>query len=148
MWVQSLGWEDPLEKATHSSILTWRISDRGAWWATVHIVTKNWTWLEQHSTDWIVSERTFLAMQVGDGSGSNGAWKQASEFQYLNSFLSFTHKKNRLPAQIWTHLRRTVSVFPGILQIIFQHMLLQDTDHRSLCYIVNLCCLLHIFFFF
>ena len=27
-WVRSLGWEDPLEKetATHSSILTWRIS--------------------------------------------------------------------------------------------------------------------------
>ena len=27
MWVQSLGWEDPLEKGkpTHSSILTWRI---------------------------------------------------------------------------------------------------------------------------
>ena len=26
-WVQSLGWEDPLEKvmATHSSILSWRI---------------------------------------------------------------------------------------------------------------------------
>ena len=28
-WVLSLGWEDPLEKgkATHSSILAWRISD-------------------------------------------------------------------------------------------------------------------------
>jgi len=27
MWVQSLGWEDPLEQgmATHSSILAWRI---------------------------------------------------------------------------------------------------------------------------
>ena len=27
MWIQSLGWEDPLEegKATHSSILAWRI---------------------------------------------------------------------------------------------------------------------------
>ena len=27
MWVQSLGWEDPLEEsmATHSSLLTWRI---------------------------------------------------------------------------------------------------------------------------
>ena len=27
-WVQSLGWEDPLEKgtATHSSILAWRIA--------------------------------------------------------------------------------------------------------------------------
>ena len=38
-WVQSLGWEDPLEKSTttHSSIPAWRISmGRGAWWATVH----------------------------------------------------------------------------------------------------------------
>ena len=28
LWVQSLGWEDPLEKemATHSSILAWKIS--------------------------------------------------------------------------------------------------------------------------
>ena len=45
-WVQTLGWEDPLEKgmATHSSILAWRIPlDREAWWATVHRVTKNWT---------------------------------------------------------------------------------------------------------
>ena len=48
MWVWSLGWEDPLEKgiATHSSILAWRIPmDRGAWRATVHGVTKSWTWL-------------------------------------------------------------------------------------------------------
>ena len=33
-WIQSLCWEDPLEKgkATHSSILAWRIPmDRGAW---------------------------------------------------------------------------------------------------------------------
>ena len=38
-----LGWEDLLEKgkATHSSILAWRIPmDRGAWWATVHGATK------------------------------------------------------------------------------------------------------------
>ena len=38
-WVQSLGWEDPLEEdmATHSSILAWRIpTDRGAWQAMVH----------------------------------------------------------------------------------------------------------------
>ena len=43
-WVQSLGWEDLLEegKATHSSILAWRIPrDRGAWWATVHGVAKS-----------------------------------------------------------------------------------------------------------
>ena len=45
-WVQSLGWEDPLEEgmATHFSILAWRIPmDRGAWRATVHGVTKSQT---------------------------------------------------------------------------------------------------------
>ena len=43
-WVQSLGWENPLEEgmATHSSILAWRIPmDRGAWWATVHGVAES-----------------------------------------------------------------------------------------------------------
>ena len=32
-WVQSLGWEDPLEKgiAAHSIILAWRVSWLGAW---------------------------------------------------------------------------------------------------------------------
>ena len=30
--------------ATHSSILAWRVPiERGAWWATVHGVTKSWT---------------------------------------------------------------------------------------------------------
>ena len=36
-WLQSLGWEDPMEDgmASHSSILAWSIPiDRGAWWAT------------------------------------------------------------------------------------------------------------------
>ena len=42
-WVQSLGWDNPLEEgmAIHSSILAWRIPmDRGASRATVHGVTK------------------------------------------------------------------------------------------------------------
>ena len=41
-WLRSLGWEDPLEKgkATHSSILAWRIP-----WTTVHGVAKSWTGL-------------------------------------------------------------------------------------------------------
>ena len=40
-WVRSLGWEDPLEKgkATHSSILVWRIP-----WI-VHGVEESWTQL-------------------------------------------------------------------------------------------------------
>ena len=42
--VQFLCWEDSLEKemVIHSSISAWRIVDRGAWWATVHGVTKSW----------------------------------------------------------------------------------------------------------
>ena len=46
-WIQSLGQEDPLEKekATCSSILAWRIPWTGAWWATVHGVTKSRRWL-------------------------------------------------------------------------------------------------------
>ena len=39
-WVQSLGWEDILEKgkASHSSILAWSIL-----WTTIHGVAKRWT---------------------------------------------------------------------------------------------------------
>ena len=46
MWqepqVQSLGWEDALEKemTTHSSILAWKSLDRGALWVTVHEIAK------------------------------------------------------------------------------------------------------------
>ena len=43
-WIQSLGWEDRLEKdmATHSSIPAWRIPlDRGACSATVPEVAKS-----------------------------------------------------------------------------------------------------------
>ena len=47
-WVQSLGWEDPLEEgmAAHSSVLARRIPmDRGAWRATVRRVTESQTQL-------------------------------------------------------------------------------------------------------
>ena len=45
--VQSLGWEDPLEKemATHSSILA---MDRGDWPATVYYVAESQTQLSTH----------------------------------------------------------------------------------------------------
>ena len=47
-WIQSLGWEDPLEEgmATDSRILVWRIPmNRGAWQATVHAVAESQTQL-------------------------------------------------------------------------------------------------------
>ena len=48
-WVQSLGWEDPLEEgmATHSSILAWRIlMDRGAQRAIANRIAKSQTSLQ------------------------------------------------------------------------------------------------------
>ena len=47
-WIQSMGWEDPLEEsmANHSTVLAWRISmDREAWQAPVCGVTKSGTLL-------------------------------------------------------------------------------------------------------
>ena len=51
-WVWSLGGEDSQEegKATHSSILAWRIPmDRGGWRATVHGVAKSQTRLSDQA---------------------------------------------------------------------------------------------------
>ena len=48
MWVQSLGWEDPLEEgvATHSSILAWRIPWREELGGLQSIGLQSWTRLE------------------------------------------------------------------------------------------------------
>ena len=60
-WVQSLGWEDPLEKgkATHSSILAWRIP-----WTKVHGVTKSWTRLSDFH--WWLSGKKNSPANAGD----------------------------------------------------------------------------------
>ena len=56
-WIQSLGWEDPLEEgiAIYSSILAWSIPmERGAWQGTIHGVAKSWTRLSdqgQHTAE-------------------------------------------------------------------------------------------------
>ena len=53
IWVQSLGWEDPLYKgmATHSSIHSWKIPmDKGAWRVTVHGVAKSQIGLSNQTT--------------------------------------------------------------------------------------------------
>ena len=68
-WVQSLGPEDLLEKGmvTHSSTLVWRIPwTSGAWWPTVHGVTKCrtkylWGVFIQKLSDW-ESNRPFSVL--------------------------------------------------------------------------------------
>ena len=67
-WVESLGWEDLLEKgkATHSSILAWRIP-----WTTVHGVAKSRTRLSDFH---LVSE---CSQSIRDAQ-VNGTLKETS----------------------------------------------------------------------
>ena len=68
MQVRSLGREDLLEEgmAIHSGILAWRIpTDRGAWWATVHGVTKIKTRLsDQHTHKENINKALLQALQI------------------------------------------------------------------------------------
>ena len=55
-WVQSLGWQDPLEKGmiTHSSILAWRIP-----WTEKPGGLQS-MWLQRLRHDWVTNTFTFL----------------------------------------------------------------------------------------
>ena len=48
--VQSLGWEDPLEREWHPTPVSClkNSMDRRVWWAIVHGVAKRWTRLSDH----------------------------------------------------------------------------------------------------
>ena len=62
-WVRSLSWEDPLEKgkATHSSILAWRIS-----WTIVHEVAESQTQ---------ISNFHITSLDTGHHAGQHGSRK-------------------------------------------------------------------------
>ena len=54
IWVRSLGWDDPLEKGTHSNMLAWRIS----WDYTVHGVAKSQTRLSNFHFHFLYKDST------------------------------------------------------------------------------------------
>ena len=61
IWVRSLGWEDALEgdMATHSNIVAWGSSmDRGAWWATVHVIA------ESDMAEWLSTKLSKCSMET------------------------------------------------------------------------------------
>ena len=67
--VGSLGKEESLEKemTTHSSILAWEIPQPGAWWTTVHGVTKSQTRLNEH-THTVLHRKHVTGEMVASGS--------------------------------------------------------------------------------
>ena len=65
--VQSLGWEDPLEKgmATHSSIFAWKVPwTEGAWQATVHGVATSWTQLSDFTFFTFFNQKTEMSFEI------------------------------------------------------------------------------------
>ena len=60
--------------ATHSSILAWKV-DRGAWWATVHGVTKSRT--TEH-TSFMSKQRTLRPSTLGPSSRPECAPREES----------------------------------------------------------------------
>ena len=64
-WVQSMGWEDPLEKwmATHSSILAWRIS-----WTEGLVSYCPWGHKELDRTEWLLPSLLFIGI-ISTASG-------------------------------------------------------------------------------
>ena len=100
-WVQSLGWEDPLEEgmATHSSILAWKISmDRGASWATVHGVTKSQT---QLSDSYL---HTHTHTHTHTHAHTNPQWIVVSPFLPLESLVSKVYDHWSHVVQVWYKL--------------------------------------------
>ena len=65
-WVRSLGWEDPLEKgkATHSSILAWRIPG-----TTVHGVAKSRTQLSDSLSIRVLKTNSWVWARTLQGRG-------------------------------------------------------------------------------
>ena len=89
-WVQSLGWEDPLEKgkATHSSILVWRIP----WTVWVHGVTKSQTWLSNFHFSLSLSNLYSRQSHLFETSIPSSPW--------LKTFINLSSQlKSELPGQ-------------------------------------------------
>ena len=97
MWVQSLGWEDPLEKevTTHASILAWEISlDRGAWWVQsmgLQRVGLGWCFCRWHSVQGdhatlagVASSSSILVLRVGARPAAAASPGNSLETQILS----------------------------------------------------------------
>ena len=119
MWIQSLGQEDSPRRGNgnplHYSCLE-NPTDRGAWWAIVHGVTKSWTWLKWLSAHAPTSFKN-LSSIVPNGSedGKRQPWWPSRESGVTGAPLPVT------PTQVQTQpdlccLPRSES---GVLPVIF-----------------------------
>ena len=96
-WVRSLGWEDPLEKgkATHSSILAWRIHGLYSPWGCKELDTTEWL-----SEKAIAPHSSTLAwkipsMEEPGGLQSMGSRSVGHDWATSLSFFTFMHGRRK-----------------------------------------------------
>ena len=121
-WVQSLGWEDSLEKgrATHSSILTWRIP-----WTTDHGVTKSWTQLSDfhlekhkaHSSTYFTVILWFCMKPFWFTCRDKGIEKT-----YVGRKVGYSSRTPAHPSRpSWNDICKEVSLDPWLAGILTKH---------------------------
>ena len=133
-WVQSLGWEDPLEEgmATHSSIPAWRIPmERGAWWAAVHGVGKSLTRLSDLVCVCVYKTNLFFALH----------WVTIllSDDCYPNIFKKIT--ANKIYHSLWSQdVKKCNSHMKNCLPMVYgsqDHKLLENRTNYLANYVRN-----------
>ena len=101
-WVWSLGWEDSLEKgkATHSSILAWRIP-----W------TVQSTGSQRVGHDWVIFHFTSYIL-------SSGKWKFKSQMSYYYTFILWLNFKKmwNCISTIWSNWNAHILLMENIKQ--------------------------------
>ena len=107
-WVQSLGWDNPLEKgmSTISSILAWRIPWTGAWWAIVHGVTENWTRLSNYTFTF-----TMITNSKSSPGNKQNFWLCAGS--PLFSLISTTERLYTIVTNLYNSLEYPCTVHTG-----------------------------------
>ena len=142
-WVQSLGWEDSLEKgrATHSSILTWRIP-----WTTDHGVTKSWTQLSDfhlekhkaHSSTYFTVILWFCMKPFWFTCRDKGIEKT-----YVGRKVGYSSRTPAHPSRpSWNDICKEVSLDPWLAGILTKH-LPRIIGVTCVCVCVCVCVLSH-----
>ena len=127
-WVRSLSWEDPLEegKATHSSILDWRIP----WIQSMG--------LQRIRHDWVTFTFTFSCTSVQHSSLRHGSVKLERNSKSILGLLLRSQMKVKAPIVNYQQKHTSVSLWSNWKPACF---LLCACMHTRLCVCV-------VFFFF
>ena len=120
--------------------------ERGAWWATVYVVAKSWTWL----TDWLIHTHTHtdLNRKTRGCHSHHLDCVGSARFLHCNIPISplppmLTLKKKKLElicnVALISSLEQSDSDTHTYLffQVFYPYRLLQNTEKSSLCYTVG-----------